>query len=176
METRSLNVCHRHYTITTSTSPINNSTNNVIYHIKAGNLWSDQPVVFILCPDRGVQQWLQHIDTWLTGVGDCEAVGRLDVVHVRHQVERGFRGIWTGVVQEDGQTKGCVLLISVSDEQTAWTEERRTSEERMDAVSSTCLIFLQQVNYGRLAERHETREGKDLRQSHHYQTLENNNL
>lgn len=55
----------------------------------------------------------------LTGVGDGEAVGRLDVVHVRHQVERGFRGIRAGVVQEDCQTKGGVLLISVSDEQTA---------------------------------------------------------
>lgn len=55
----------------------------------------------------------------LTGVGDGEAVGRLYVVHVRHQVERGFRGVRAGVVQEDCQTKGGVLLISVSDEQTA---------------------------------------------------------
>lgn len=60
---------------------------------------------------------------WLTGVGDGEAVGRLDVVHVRHQVERGFRGVRAGVVQEDRQTKGRVLLISVSDEQTAWERE-----------------------------------------------------
>lgn len=55
----------------------------------------------------------------LTGVGDGEAVGRLDVVHMRHQVERGLRGVRAGVVQEDGQAEGGVLLISVSDEQTA---------------------------------------------------------
>lgn len=53
----------------------------------------------------------------LTGVGDSEAVGCLDVVHVRHQVERGFRGVWAGVVQEDGETESSVLLICVSDEQ-----------------------------------------------------------
>lgn len=58
----------------------------------------------------------------LTGVGDGEAVGRLNVVHVRHQVERGFWGVRAGVVQEDRQAKGGVLLISVSDEQTTWTE------------------------------------------------------
>lgn len=69
----------------------------------------------------------------LTGVGDGEAVGRLDVVHVRHQVERGFRGVRAGVVQEDCQTKGSVLLISVSDEQTAWTEkeEHGSDEEHL---------------------------------------------
>lgn len=71
---------------------------------------------------------------WLTGVGDGEAVGRLDVVHVRHQVERGFRGVRAGVVQEDCQTKGSVLLISVSDEQTAWTEgeKHRSDEEHVE--------------------------------------------
>lgn len=35
---------------------------------------------------------------WLTGVGDGEAVGCLDVVHMRHQGERGFRGVGAGVV------------------------------------------------------------------------------
>lgn len=55
---------------------------------------------------------------WLTGVGDSEAVGCLDVVHVRHQGEWGFRGIGAGVVQEDSQAEGRVLLIGVSDEQT----------------------------------------------------------
>lgn len=54
----------------------------------------------------------------LTGVGDSEAVGRLDVVHVRHQVERRLGGVGAGVVQEDGETEGGVLLIGVSDEQT----------------------------------------------------------
>lgn len=65
----------------------------------------------------------------LTGIGDGKAVGRLDVVHVRHQVERGFRGVRAGVVQEDCQTKGSVLLISVSDEQTAWTEGKETHDD-----------------------------------------------
>lgn len=68
-------------------------------------------------------------NTRLTGIGDGEAVGRLDVVHVRHQVERGFRGVRAGVVQEDCQTKGSVLLISVSDEQTAWTEGKETHDD-----------------------------------------------
>lgn len=62
----------------------------------------------------------------LTGVGDGEAVGRLDVVHVRHQGERGFRGVGAGVVQEDGQAEGGVLLVGVPDEQTTWAERRET--------------------------------------------------
>lgn len=59
-------------------------------------------------------------ESTLTGVGDGEAVCRLDVVHMRHQVEGRFRGIRAGVVQKDGQAKGSVLLIRVSDEQATW--------------------------------------------------------
>lgn len=69
-----------------------------------------------------------HLNTKrrLTGVGDGEAVGRLDVVHVRHQVERGLRGVGAGVVQEDGQAEGGVLLIGVPDEQAACAQRGET--------------------------------------------------
>lgn len=45
---------------------------------------------------------------------------------MRHQGERGFRGVGAGVVQEDGQAEGGVLLVGVPDEQTTWAERRET--------------------------------------------------
>lgn len=53
----------------------------------------------------------------LTGVGDSEAVGRLYIVDVRDQVKGGFRCIGAGVVKENRQSEGCVLLISIPNEQ-----------------------------------------------------------
>lgn len=54
----------------------------------------------------------------LTGICDGEAVSCLDVVDMGYQVEWSLCGIGAGVVQEDSQSKRCVLLIRVPDKQT----------------------------------------------------------
>lgn len=60
----------------------------------------------------------------LTCIGDSKAVGRLYVVHMRHQVEGSLRRIRAGVVKEDGKSKGCIFLICIPYEQAAWREVR----------------------------------------------------
>lgn len=62
----------------------------------------------------------------LTGIGHSEAVGSLNVVHVGYQVKGGFGCIRACVVKKNGQPKGGVLLICVSDEQPACRRERES--------------------------------------------------
>lgn len=65
----------------------------------------------------------------LTGIGNSEAVGSLNVVHVGYQVKGGLRCIRACVVKKNGQPKGSVLLICVPDEQPACRRERECSKK-----------------------------------------------
>lgn len=69
--------------------------------------------------------FLRRLWLGLTCVGDGEAVGCLDVVHVGHQVKGRLWRIGARVVQKYGQAKGSVLLICVSDEQPTCREREK---------------------------------------------------
>lgn len=56
----------------------------------------------------------------LTGMGDREAVGRLEVVDIVVEVERLFRGVLVGVVELDSEPERAVLLHRGTHEQSPW--------------------------------------------------------
>lgn len=93
--------------------------------------------------------WLWH-NVWhlsLTGIGDSKAVGRLDVVDVWNQVEWGFRGVWTRVVEKYGQAESCILLIRVSYKQPTWKEweEERMSDCNEERKEKEVLMFFKGI-------------------------------